>query len=140
MSKGKRNRTAGHNWERELAEMFRKNGFPHTVTSRSESYSRDAAKIDLINHEEVKHGQLPFSVQAKNMKGHVAYAKFLSELPVEDDKINVIMHKQTVKRGNRFIPLENYAIMKLDDFFTLVKLLHAGKDVTTDTIKWMRNT
>lgn len=140
MSQGKRNRTAGHNWERELAEMFRKNGFPHTVTSRSESYSRDAAKIDLINHEEVKNGQLPFSVQAKNMKGHVAYAKFLAELPKEDDKINVIMHKQTIKKGKRFVPLEKYAIMRLEDFFTIIKIAQAGKDITPDNIKWMRST
>lgn len=123
MTNGKRNRTAGSNWERDLVQLFRSIGFPYVVTTRSESRSRDAQKIDLINKDEFNHGRLPYNVQAKNVKGHLKYAKVLGELPKDKGVINVVLHKQTEKKNNRFVTVDKFAILHLDDFIDMVKRL-----------------
>ncbi|MCU0322686.1 MAG: hypothetical protein MUE72_09735 [Chitinophagaceae bacterium] len=122
-TRGKRNRSAGSNWERELAKLFRDIGYLHVVTTRSESRSRDAQKIDLINKDEGVNGRLPFNIQAKNVVGHLKYGKVLAEMP-KDDNMNVVLHKQTYKKGDRFIESDRFAIMYMEDFIKLiVKLL-----------------
>lgn len=124
MTPGKRNRTAGSNWERELVKFFRELNFPHVVTTRSESRARDARKIDLMNEEERTNGQFVFNVQAKNATGHLKYAKILSEMPTETGIINLIAHKQTEKTNERFLPKGKFVIMHLDDFEKVVQLLN----------------
>jgi len=129
---GKRNRSAGNGWERELAELFRAIGFPHVVTTRSESRSRDAQKIDLMNKNEGVVGRLPYNVQAKNTTGHLKYAKVMSEMPVEKGIVNVILHKQTERSGIRFICRDKFAILKMDDFINMVRMLQQlEKSVTS---------
>lgn len=118
---GKRNKSAGSGWERELAIKFRELGFPHVITTRQGSRLRDSQKIDLMNSDESKYGRLPYNVQAKNVKGHLAYGKVISELPKEPGIINVILHKQTAKRNNRFIEVDRFAILYMDDFLNLIK-------------------
>lgn len=132
---GKRNRTAGHNFERELAEFFRGLGFSHVVTARSESKSRDDDKIDLMNTQEGKNGRFVFNVQAKNTTGHVKYAKLLAEMPNEDGVINIVMHKQTEKNSSgRFIQKGKYVIMSVEDFEKMIKLYNAkGVTLTPET-------
>lgn len=121
MTNGKRNRSAGHSWERKIVEVLRKIGFPHAVTSRSESKSRDDQKVDIINKDEFKNGRLPYNIQAKNTSGTLKYAVVLSEQPKEDGVINVIFHKQTEKQGERFVCRDKFAILYLDDFLKLIK-------------------
>lgn len=118
---GKRNRSAGNGWERELANEFRKLGFPHVITSRKGSRLRDSQKVDLMNEDEDAYGRLPYNVQAKNVKGHLKYAKVIGELPNNPGIINVIMHKQTVKTNERFVCSGKYAILNLDDFLNMIK-------------------
>lgn len=120
MMNGKRNRRAGHGWERQLAELFREIGFPHVVTSRSESRSRDAQKVDLINKDELINGRFPFNVQAKTTTNHVKYAKLLDEMPIIEGVTNIVIHKQTQKTGTRFLPIGEFVIMKLSDFKQLI--------------------
>lgn len=120
---GKRNRSAGNGWERELAELFRSLGFTDVVTSRAESRARDAQKVDLMNKDERNNGRLPYNVQAKNTTNHLKYGKVLSEMPNTPNVVNVILHKQTEKTGNRFICKDKFAILKMEDFITIVKKL-----------------
>lgn len=121
MPGGKRNRQAGHGFERELAKLFRELGFKHVVTSRSESKSRDDQKIDLINKDEYENGRFPYNVQAKNAVGHLPYGKILAEIPHLPGIINVIIHNQTEKVGEKFMPRDKFAILKLDDFVSLIQ-------------------
>lgn len=132
---GKRNRSAGGNWERELAQKFRELGFPHVITTRLGSRLRDSQKIDLMNSDEDKNGRLPYNVQAKNVKGHLAYGRVLSELPKESGVTNVVLHKQTAKVNNRFICQDRFAILYLKDFLKLVeKLKQYEEERKTHTI------
>lgn len=119
---GKRNRQSGHAWEREIAKTLRSLGYPHAVTTRSESRSRDAQKIDIMNKDESRNGRLPFNIQAKCSSTHVKYGRLLSELPIEEGVMNVVLHKQTEKKDSRFFAKRLYAIMFMEDFLELVKL------------------
>lgn len=123
MTNGKRNKSAGSGWERELAQEFRKIGFPDVITTRQGSRELDAKKIDLMNSNLSKNGRLEYNVQAKNVKGHLAYGKILDELPKEDSIINVVLHKQTTKVKNRFVCKDKFAILYLKDFLELIKKL-----------------
>lgn len=133
---GKRNRSAGHAWERRLAEIFKDLGYEHVVTTRSESRARDNSKIDLMNKDERYNGQFPFNVQAKNKVGNLRYAELLAELPKEEGIINVVLHKKTQKVGTRFLPAGHYAVLRLYDFLTLLQLLGV---ITPEMIKKIEN-
>lgn len=111
------NRRRGNSWERACAEIFRK-WFPDIVTARSESKSRDDQGVDLMNKDEKKNGALPYDFQCKNSSKCVSYHKVISRMP--QDQIPVILHKMTEKKGKRFYEVGTYAIMKMDDFLTLV--------------------
>jgi hypothetical protein len=120
---GKRNRTAGLNWERLLAKTLRELGYKHIVTTRSESRTRDAQKIDLINKNERENGRFPLNIQAKTTNTHLPYAKLLAEMPVGPE-YNVIFHKMTKKTEVNFITTGTYAILQLDDFLYMFNYIY----------------
>ncbi len=117
---GKRNKNAGHSWEREIIKLLKEKGFPHVVSTRSESRNRDADKVDIMNKDEHKNGRLPVNIQAKCLAKPVVYYKVLSEMP-DGEQINVIFHKQTKKAENgRFMATGTYAISNLDSYLDLL--------------------
>jgi len=114
-----RNRRAGHNWERECMKIL-KSLFPNVVTSRSESRSRDALKIDLINENEYENGILPVEFQCKTTSSGLNYRKYLDELPGKS--LKCILHKYTQKsEKGRFIEKGRYAILPLNDFIKILE-------------------
>ncbi len=121
---GKRNRSVGHALERRIAEIFRSIGYPHVVTCRSESRSRDNQKVDLINKDERVNGRLPYNIQCKNSVKAIKYPLALSEMPVVPGVKNVIIHRQTEKVGERFLTRGDYAVLHLEDFLDMVKRLN----------------
>lgn len=126
---GKRNRSAGHDFERRVAEILRAVGFPYVVTSRSESKSRDDKGIDLMNKEEGVHGRLPYNIQCKNVKGSVNYARILESIPKEPGIVNVVFHKFTEKRGAgvNFHPRGHFAILDMHDFIEMIAFIQTKK-------------
>lgn len=110
---GSRNRTAGHNWERDCVALL-KELYPEVVTSRAESRTRDDQKVDLCYTGEL-------NVQCKNLSQKVDYVKVLGEMPEEEGQINVIFDKQTRKKGTRFLPAGKYVHLTLDDFMNLIR-------------------
>lgn len=122
---GKRNRVQGQKFERDIAKYFRDIGYPHVVTTRSESRSRDNQKVDLINKDEYKNGRFEFNVQLKNTTIRPAYPALLAEMPQIDGVKNIVIHKQTERNdeSGRFLPIGKYTILYLDDFMEMVKRL-----------------
>ena len=59
-SMGSRNRTAGHNYERQIAKELREMGFERAKTSRQASRLFDDCKIDIYG--------VPLNIQCKNSK------------------------------------------------------------------------
>ena len=121
---GKRNRRAGHDLERTVAELLRTIGFPHVVTSRSENQKRDSQGIDLMNTEELENGRLPYNIQCKCTTERPKYDALLKALPKVKNVINVIIHKYTTRSasgGGVFVTRGHYAILEMNDFLELVK-------------------
>ena len=127
-----RNRTAGHGWELKILKYLQPM-FKHLVSSRSESGSRDAQKVDLINKDEWKHGRFPIDIQAKNVVGKMDIAKLVNEVKSANDitraKRVVIFHKMTKKVGNvksgsvRFMPVGEYAYCELSSLVIWLRLI-----------------
>jgi len=120
---GKRNRAVGHNYERVVAESFRKLGFRHVITSRNGNRDRDGQKVDLVNRDELVNGRFPYNVQCKCTTKALAYPKLLKQLPRVDGVMNVIFHKQTKKCKSKFMPSDRFVILYEKDFLEIVSRL-----------------
>lgn len=116
-----RNRTAGLNFERSIVHLLREIGYEFAVTARSESKSRDDAKVDIMNKDEDKNGRMTINIQAKNTVNTLNYAKVLEEMPNEDGILDVVFHNQTEKKGTRFIRRGRYALLGLGQFLPFLK-------------------
>jgi hypothetical protein len=119
-----RNRTAGNNFERycqkKLVDIF-----PNTLTSRNESRTLDALKVDLTNTD-------PFYFQCKSLATKADYHTLINEMP-QTNNINVVLHRFTKKANTRFIKQEDYAILKMDDFINLIKQISYGTKTHNNT-------
>jgi len=123
-----RNRRAGQGYELLCRDLFRKLGFEHVVTSRSESKGRDGQGIDLMNKDELLNGRFEYNVQCKCYSTRIAYDDILNKMSKVPDVINVIFHKLTsklTKKGKtnadgRFMVKGTFAILSVEDFLVLV--------------------
>ena len=105
--RAKRNRRAGHNYERELAIRLREI-FPLAATARNESRSRDAAGVDLVNTG-------PLNIQAKAWAAAPSYHTLLKDMPDEPGQHNTVFHKRP-RQGT-------VVVMPVDDFLEMVATL-----------------
>ena len=124
-----RNRAAGHSWERRCAIILRELGYEDVKTSRECSRLRDSQKVDLCNADEDKSGRLPYNIQCKTLNSSAPYHRLLKELEERNGRrqVNVVVHKMTKKTtGGRFDGIGEYAIMNLDDFYRILKLLRVN--------------
>ena len=121
---GKRNKSAGSNYERETVKRLKDIGYTGVGTSRNNSRSRDAQKVDIVNCDESKDGRLPYNIQNKTLSKPAPYAKLLAEMPQDGSEINIIFHKQTKKNAaGRFMKVGEYAILKADDMYNMMQRL-----------------
>jgi hypothetical protein len=118
-----RNRTAGNSFELEIVNAFKKAGYLHAVSSRSENRTRDAEKVDIVNHNEFKNGRLEYNIQCKNVSGPIPYQKLLEEIEELKDITNVVIHKKTERVNNKFMPRGKYAFLYLKDFLMMVETI-----------------
>lgn len=98
-----RNRTAGHNWERQGVKDL-KHIFPDIVTSRSESKRTDDKGIDFCYTE-------PFQFQFKTYSKTVNYHKIMNKMKDNGATNPVIMIKQTRKAKSRFVTIGKYMVI-----------------------------
>lgn len=113
----KRNRIAGHNYERKIAQEYRDAGFEDTITSRLGSLLHDSAKIDLTRlpfFPQCKYGYKSMSVNNyiqlfNDMDMHIKNKKITENFP------KVIHHRRSAKKN------EDLVIMTRQDFFNLIK-------------------
>ena len=124
---GKRNKSAGHSWERELVTRLNLLGF-NTGTTRNLSRARDAQKVDIMGVDERKDGFLPFNIQAKNESRVTKFQKHLAEMPKET-AINVVAFSQTMKAGSKFMKQGEYAIMYLSDWLYYIEIEKKYKEL-----------
>lgn len=129
-----RNRTAGHKWELTNREYFRELGYHDLRSSREVSRHRDNCKVDLCNADEDANGRLPYNIQCKTLNSTAPYPKLIKELEEFNPsgrQINVVSHRMTKKAGKNFMPVGEYACLKLEDFRRMVGLIR-GYEVILD--------
>lgn len=112
----KRNRTAGHDWEREVVKALREMGY-EAVSSRYASRQTDDAGIDICNTGDL-------AIQCKNTSKSIDYHKINKEM--NTDKNKIIMHKRTEKSGERFLCKGKYVICEYDFFMELLQSWKGG--------------
>lgn len=101
---GKRSRTKGHSFEREIAKAFREAGFKD-AKRKLEYQAEEAIGIDLD-------GTGQFQVQCKRKKAYSPITAIF-EIKRKPEKVPVLITKPD--RG------EAMAVLPLDDFLTLIK-------------------
>lgn len=104
---GKRNRTRGHSYERQIAKEFRDAGWSSACTTRYASRMKDDQKIDIFDTN-------PFNVQCKATNKCINYHQILQEMP-KDLNYNVIFNKLTSKG--------EFVIISKEDFYELINML-----------------
>jgi hypothetical protein len=128
-----RNRTAGHNFERQVVNDLKARGFVSAVSSRFESRRLDDSGVDICNTS-------PFDIQCKNMQGNIDYQKYLEAInPPDGHEIKVLLHKKTKKVKSRFMPEGIFAIMYYEDFLRLAELQKAFDEGTLKVRRPPRN-
>jgi hypothetical protein len=134
---GKRNRNAGHAWERECVDLFSAEGFEELCTSRAENRHRDNEKVDITRKNEIVNGRFEYNAQCKTCTKAIPYPKLLAEMP-QGEEVNVILHKQTEKsEKGRFITRGKYAILELNDFFKISGERHRLKRAFDEFVKYL---
>ena len=131
-----RNMAAGHGFERDVAKKLREIGFADVRTSRECSRKRDSQKVDLCNADEDANGRLPYNIQCKNLNTLAKYPKLLKELEQHNSRkqINVVFHKLTKKsESGRFLPVGEYAILNLDDFYKMQEHIYNMEKILVES-------
>jgi hypothetical protein len=80
----------------------------------------DDLGVDLMNHNEVDNGRLPFDFQCKNTATKPDYPKLLAGMPRKGK--GVILHKFTEKSatGKKFMPKGEYVVMEFTAYLELM--------------------
>jgi hypothetical protein len=101
------NRNKGHRWELTVLAML-KPIFPKVVTSRNESRTEDAKKIDLVNTGDL-------AVQCKNYATTPNFVKIFEEMDA-GDRSKVIFYKNNKYRGDK----GELVVMQAKDFVDML--------------------
>lgn len=118
-----RNRTAGHNWEREVRNDLIELGWEDAATSRYASREMDDLKVDLVRTD-------PYYIQCKTSAKKIDYLSLLNEMPDTNDiasshlgATKVVVDKITKKVGKRFVTQGKLAVMDYHHFLVLIERL-----------------
>jgi ATP:corrinoid adenosyltransferase len=143
-----RNRTAGLNFERYIAQRINSCSlqkeltgkeieeldekefkvFPKVGTTRKLSRALDAKKIDITTENPKRLEEFPYIIQAKNTTNVVHYPKLLFELQTNGvGGIPVVFHRHTKKANTKFITTGEYVCMHMEDFLDIITELHKLK-------------
>lgn len=121
MANGKRNRSAGHGYERE--EVFHhKKFFPYVGTTRQFNRARDGDGIDICNSDESVYGRLVLDLSCKTSISPIPYIKlFRTKMPQHPSRIRVILHQHCEKsNGGKFMVKSTYTILEREGYEKLL--------------------
>ena len=102
-----RNRTAGLDYERQIAKELRDMGYT-AITSRYESKRLDDAGVDLVTNFPLK-PQMKVSINQPNV--HVL---------LKETEAEIIFYKRVEKVGKKFMPRGEYIMLGKENFYKLL--------------------
>lgn len=130
---GKRNRSAGHQFEKDEVKRHSKY-FKNLATTRACNRSRDACGIDVCIEDESKDGRLPIDISCKSStSASIPYIKYLEKMGSEG-RIGVVLHRRTQrpefntrtkKPGVNFVTKGEYAIMERSSYEQFLQHVYA---------------
>lgn len=142
MANKRNNRTAGHNYEREIVYKLNKKTiqdpfisigelrkvddssfhvFPKLACSREVDRAADAKKKDISVVTKSRDNEFPYAIQAKSSVDSISYGKLLEEIKTNNpDKIPLIFHKRTKNTGILFKKQGEYVCMYQEDFIDIM--------------------
>jgi hypothetical protein len=126
-SRGKRNRNAGHNYERKLAKEFRDVlGEEKCKTSRQASRLLDSCKVDLDSDF--------VNVQAKNVASNINYKELSKEIKtaLSNDLPNRLALPTVIFHKKQSVEL---VVMEKEDFYKIIKVYKKHVDEINRRIK-----
>lgn len=115
----KRNRTAGLNYERDIASEYRDLGWEDACTTRYSSRQKDDAKIDIDN---VK----PFSPQCKYMKNQPNFSDLLNKIGNSDTEIPIVHFKRNKGKGKG---KDELVVLRKEDWYEILESMKQEKIV-----------
>lgn len=90
-------------------------------SSRMFSKYMDNMKVDIVDHP-LSTCKFPFHIQSKSLTGYLKYHDLFLEFELKDKPL-IVFHELTEKRGSRFFKLQDYVIIKKEDFYEILKKL-----------------
>lgn len=120
-----RNRTAGHNYERQTVRELTEMGFD-VVTARSESRNLDNLGIDVMGRGE---NPPPHDIQCK-VKKTLSNNEIVDLLSRgrPDVKPLVVLHKKVKKANTRFVTEGEFVYMSKDTYYGLLNEIEHLKE------------
>lgn len=103
-----RNRKAGHDLERDVVRKLRDMGY-EADTSRYASRKADDSGVDIVS-------DFSFKIQCKASINQPNCHQLLTEKDCD-----LIVFRKMEKQGSRFYSKGDYAMLKLEDLFNLIK-------------------
>jgi len=107
----KRNRRAGHSYERDVVKRLREMGWD-VHTSRYASRLLDDSGVDIA-------GDFPYGIQCKATQLTPQVQDLLTTTAAD-----VIFWRKMVKKGKNFYNSGEYAMMDVEMFYKLIELAH----------------
>ena len=104
-----RNRDAGNGYELKVLKKL-KEIFPQIVTSRNESRSMDARKVDFCFTG-------PYNFQVKLSINKPSY-DIIKQMP---EGTNVLIHGEVKKSNKNFVLKNEWVILEFDEFIKLIE-------------------
>lgn len=126
---GKRNKQAGHSWEREVIAILEERGLyvkDEVVTCRSNSRRLDNSGVDLMHLNEATNGMMQDSIQCKTMVKPASYPKLLNNIRKAGRPGPVIFHRQTGlstsprSKGLLQVERDRFAITYMENYLNLM--------------------
>ena len=117
-----KNKIKGNTFERKIISEINGLHLGYLVgSSRLHSRYMDNMDVDIVDHplSEIK---FPYHIQNKSITGYPKYHDIFSEFKLTDKPL-IVFHELTEKRGSRFFKLNDYVIMKKEDFYEILKKL-----------------
>jgi len=116
------NKTRGSSFERYCINKLKELGYDKAVSSRAESKNRDNLGVDICYTE-------PFNIQCKTLSKNIDIYDVITNMPSEESMINMIFYRKTKKAKVNFVTQGEYAILHLNDFLTIMKILNKYKKI-----------
>ena len=116
--KRRNNKAAGNRTELYFLKKLEEIHNQKLYTTRNISTINDNKKNDIDN----ENLNLPIKYQIKQSINNPNYSQILTEMSNNyKEYINVLAHQKTAKKGDKFYKVDDYVIMKFEDYEKIIK-------------------